>query len=112
MSATRDDLTELNVEIGVREEAGDVEFFHHLLAPVFAMRRARDHHPFTDRLGFINGVKPSPARPTDDVKSLFESDRCAVVTCVVRMTTADAAEESATATCGSSPARTPTSPGP
>ena len=54
-------LRSLNVEIGEREAAGDVDYFVGLLAPAFAMRRANGE---TNDFGqFVKKVAAGPRRP-------------------------------------------------
>jgi hypothetical protein len=76
-------LTALNVAIGEAESRGDKAFFEELLAPAFAMRRARGS--IDDRDAFLGGVKESAQRTTDvESVTLFAENR-ALVVCTVTM---------------------------
>jgi hypothetical protein len=77
-------LERLNVEIAERESTADRAWFESLLTPEFAFRRANNSH--VGRQAFLNGLangRPGQARRTSRVTVAFETDRCAVVTCVV-----------------------------
>lgn len=85
------DLGRINDEIAQRENAGDAAYFERLLAPAFAMRRAKPTDQYADRAALVAAVRPTlegptPDRRTTDVEVLLELERCAVVTCVVHMT--------------------------
>jgi hypothetical protein len=81
-------LRDLNVDIGAAETRGDKAFFEDLLAPAFAMLRAKDYK-IDDRTAFISAVKESAERQTS-VGSItfFEANR-ALVVCTVTMETPD-----------------------
>src|SRR4051812_37870631 len=82
MAATHD-LAALTREIAVRETSGDAAWFDRVLAPEFVMRRALGVH--VGRAVFLAAVAPGAERQTSDVRVLLESDRSAVVTCMVSM---------------------------
>ena len=84
MDAEREKLRSLNVEIGEREERGDVPYFEGLLAPAFAMRRAGGR--IDDREAYLADVKPG-ARSTE-IESIDVLGNRAIVACTV--TTEDA----------------------
>ena len=77
------DLTALNIEIGVREADGDCAFFETLLTESFAMRRAGG--AVVSRETFLSAVKKSDERLTviDAVRMLGPCR--AVVECTVTM---------------------------
>jgi hypothetical protein len=56
------DLTALNIEIGLREAEGDRAYFDSLLTEAFAMRRAGG--AVVSREAFLSAVKVSDQRPT------------------------------------------------
>ncbi|MDQ0373912.1 hypothetical protein [Cellulomonas humilata] len=80
--ATSEDLKALNLEIGKREEEGDRDWFEKILAPVFAMRRAGG--ALVDRGDFLDGVKRSGVRVTEDI-DIEQAEVTAVARCVVSM---------------------------
>jgi hypothetical protein len=79
-----EELQATNIEIGQRESRGDRDFFEKLLAPAFAIRRARDNK-IDDRSAFLDAVKESPPRETEVESIDFFGDNRALVVCTVTM---------------------------
>jgi hypothetical protein len=78
-----DALTDLNLQIGDVESAGDKKSLEKLLAPVLAFRRANGD--CVDRQRFLDNVaKSAPRETTIESIDLVGRDR-AIVTCVVSM---------------------------
>ena len=84
MDTDRQELEQLQLEIGRRESAGDREGLERILAPVLAFQRANPERTVVDRAGFLAGVRPGPARLTEVLSVALHGDR-AVVECVVTM---------------------------
>ena len=79
-----DVLTELNLQIGKTETAGDAAaraWFEGKLAPTLAFRRA-DLKTFDDRSAFISKVAPADPRDTT-IQSIDVIGDAAFVNCVV-----------------------------
>jgi hypothetical protein len=81
MASEVETLRNVNVDIGNKESDGDADYFRTLLAPEFAMRRASGE--FCNRDDFVDAVKESPGRQTEDVSITMYGDTSAVVTCIV-----------------------------
>ena len=74
-------LRNLNVNIANKESEGNVDYFTALLAPKFAMHRANGE--FNDRDDFLEAVKKSPERRTQNVSVTMYGDTTAIVSCIV-----------------------------
>ncbi len=83
MDADIENLHKLNMDIGVAESEGTVEFFRGLLATAFAMRRASGTTDTRDT--FICHVKQSNPRTTRDVSVTLLGKNRAAVNCIVEM---------------------------
>lgn len=75
-------LSELSSLIARKETTGDVGFFCDLLAPEFAMRRAK-LETYVGRDGFLEALESSFERRTCDVRVLLETETIAVTRCTV-----------------------------
>lgn len=78
-----DALTELNLQIGIAESAGDTNSLESLLAPVLAFRRANGY--IDDRKRFLDKAAPSASRETTIQSINVVGRERALVTCVVSM---------------------------
>lgn len=78
-----DALTDLNLQIGSAESAGDKERLEELLAPVLAFRRANGD--YVDKQRFLDNVANGVPRETRIESIELVGRSRAIVTCVVSM---------------------------
>lgn len=76
------ELINMNILIGQKESAGERGYFDELLAPSFAMRRAKEGK-VVDGVAFLEGVEKSPERSTRITSVSFLGENRATVTCIV-----------------------------
>lgn len=89
MSADREALARLNIQIGEAETRGDRQWLSDVIAPKLAFRRA-DRNTVDDRTEFLKKIAPGEPRETSIDLIDIHGDR-AIVRCTV--TVKSAAEE-------------------